>query len=449
MNEEIRAGRQQFKRAFLVGVQIHPTPRAAVEDHLCELEALIDTLGVEVAAVEIVKLARQSPQYLIGSGKAEEIMTRMEAMECDLLVFDDDLAPPQQHLWESKAKCAVIDRRKVIIDIFAQRAQTREARLQVELALLEYMMPRLKSAWTHLERQRGGRGFVGGAGEAQIEVDRRLVRDRISVLKREIGDVRRHRLNQRKQRQRRPVPTAAIVGYTNAGKSSLLNALTDAGVLQEDKLFATLDPTTRRVMLPNNQPLLLTDTVGFIRKLPTTLIDAFKSTLEEATLADVLIHVIDISHPLANEQYATTNAILKELGADDKPTLVMLNKCDRLEPAPGPRAIPDWLREHPEHVLLTSTLTRQGLDTLAHVLASLVGSTLAEVHLRVPSSRFDIVSTIHREGEVLDERYDGSDVLLHALFPRQMTSHVAEWIDADLADPALDPEDQESPASAE
>jgi GTP-binding protein HflX len=427
LNEEIRAGKQQFNRAFLVGVQIHPTPRTVVEDHLRELEALIDTLGVEVAAVEIVRLSRPSPQLLIGSGKAEEITTRMEALECDLLVFDDDLTPPQQSQWESKAKCAVIDRRKVIIDIFAQRAQTREARLQVELALLEYMMPRLKSAWTHLERQRGGRGFVGGAGEAQIEIDRRLVRDRIAILKREIGDVRRHRLNQRKQRQRRPVPTAAIVGYTNAGKSSLLNAMTKAGVLQEDKLFATLDPTTRRVTLPNNQPLLLTDTVGFIRKLPTTLIDAFKSTLEEATLADVLIHVIDISHPQAQEQYETTRAILKELGAEDKPCVVLLNKCDRLDSQATSRAIPTWIVEPAERILLTSTLNGEGLDTLAHLLGSLLNQTLAEIHLRVPASRFDIVSVVHREGEVLDERYDGSDVLIHALFPRQMLPQVTEW----------------------
>jgi len=429
LNEEIRASRQQYKRAFLVGVQKHPTTRETVEDHLRELHALIDTLGVEVAATEVVRIQRPSPKLLIGSGKAEEIIARMESLECDFLVFDDDLSPPQQHLWESKAKCAVIDRRKVIIDIFAQRAQTREARLQIELALLEYMMPRLKSAWTHLERQRGGRGFVGGAGEAQIEIDRRLVRDRIAVLKRDIADVRKHRLNQRKQRQRRPVPTAAIVGYTNAGKSSLLNAITKAGVLQEDKLFATLDPTTRRLTLPNNQPILLTDTVGFIRKLPTTLIDAFKSTLEEATLADTLIHVIDISHPLAQEQYDTTNAILQELGATDKPTLVLLNKCDCLPESNTPRAIPTWIREKPELTLLTSTITHEGLDTLAHLLGSLLNQTLAEIHLRIPASRFDIVSTIHREGEVLDEKYDDSDILLHALFPRQMIAQVQEWIE--------------------
>lgn len=428
MNEEIRAQRQNFKRAWLVGIQHGRTDRAEVEDHLRELEALVTTLGVPIAGSEVVRLREYSPALLIGSGKAEEIMTRLEAEDCDLLVFDDDLAPPQQHLWEAKAKRAVIDRRKVIIDIFAQRAQTREARLQVELALLEYMLPRLKSAWTHLERQRGGAGFVGGAGEAQIEIDRRLVRDRIARLKEEIEEVRRHRATQRKRREGVPMPSAAIVGYTNAGKSSLLNALTDAGVLQEDKLFATLDPTTRQLKLPSGPTLLLTDTVGFVRKLPTTLIDAFKSTLEEAAMADFLIHVVDASHPEAMHQYHTTNEILRELNAYDKPTLLVFNKADRLDESARAELRRLAVEVPPERVHVTSCATGEGLDHLRVALAGQVGESMPTLVLKVPASRFDVIAGLHRDGEVVEERFtDDNHAWLRVLLPPRLVTRYQEW----------------------
>jgi GTP-binding protein HflX len=423
LNSEIRADRGRFSRAYLVGVLTPKTTRRDVEDHLDELEALVTTLGAQVAGRQVVRLNQPSPQYLIGAGKVEEIAAFLAANECDLLVFDDDLAAPQQHLWESKVKIAVIDRRKVIIDIFAQRAQTKEARLQVELASLEYTLPRLKRAWTHLERQRGGGGFVGGAGEAQIETDRRLVRDRIARVRRDLADVRGHRDTQRKGRDRDGVPTAALVGYTNSGKSSLMNSLTDAGVLQEDKLFATLDPTTRRLELDNNQPMVLSDTVGFIRKLPHTLVEAFKSTLEEAASADFILHVIDASHPLALEHFRVTNELLKELEADGKPGLIILNKFDKVVD----HSVFSHFADMRERVVVTSVHTGHGLDTLRSRLAALLNERLADLHLLVPNSRFDVVSTIHRNGEVLEKKYDDAGVLIHARYPRRLVPSVAEY----------------------
>lgn len=428
MNEEIRADKGRFDRAFLIGVQMHPTPRAEIEEHLDELESLVATLGVPVAGRQVVRIAKPSPQFLVGKGKMEEIKGWLEELECDLLVFDDDLAPPQQHLWEAKAKVAVIDRRKVIIDIFGQRAQTREARLQVELARLEYTLPRLKRAWTHLERQRGGGAFVGGAGEAQIEVDRRIVRDRIAKLKRELDEVREHRGTQRKKRELKPVPTAALVGYTNSGKSSLLNAMTNAGVLQEDKLFATLDPTTRRVVLPNNQEMLLSDTVGFIRKLPHTLVEAFQSTLEEAARADFLVHVVDAFHPQALDHVRVTKQVLKDLAADGVPTILLLNKMDLFETEEERAEAAARFAGEAEIVLPASVKEGWGLDAVASTLASFLAGSLMDLRLRVPASRFDVVAAAHRLGEVLEEKHDGDSIRLRVLYPARHAPAVQEWV---------------------
>ncbi|MBI5153778.1 GTPase HflX [Candidatus Poribacteria bacterium] len=424
MNEEILADRERHEKALLIGIQFPGAARHLVDEHLEELRALTRTLGVEVAATEVVRIAKPSAKYLIGSGKAEELRVMAESLEADVLIFDDDLSPSQQGAWEKLTERAVLDRRKVILDIFAQRAQSREARLQIELASLEYTLPRLKRAWTHLERQRGGGGFVGGAGEAQIEVDRRIIRDRIATLKRELIEVREQRATQRKGRGRRPVPNAAIVGYTNSGKSSLLNTLTDANVLQEDKLFATLDPTTRKVELPNNQQMLLTDTVGFIRKLPTTLVEAFKSTLEESVLADFLLHVVDCAHPQALDHIRATNEILEELGAADKQTILVLNKVDLVPDRAELRRF-DGLADH---TLATSTVTGEGIPELLGAIASFLRESLADLHLRVPTTRFDIVSAVHREGEVLEEKYVESDVVMHVLFPRRFMRVVEPFV---------------------
>jgi GTP-binding protein HflX len=317
-------------RAYLVGVRKQGEAQSTAEDHLRELNQLADTFGVEVLTREVVPLRQMNAAYYLGEGKAQEIKAAATALDADVIIFDDDLTPSQQRNWEKLTNRAVIDRREVILGIFADRAQTKEARLQVELARAEYSLPRLTRAWTHLERQRGGTGGRGGAGESQLEVDRRLLRLRIDKMKRDLKHVRQVRATQRHTRLTIPIPTAALVGYTNAGKSSLLNALTGAGVYVADKLFATLDPTTRRITLPNNQPLLVTDTVGFVRKLPHSLVEAFKATLEEATLANVLLHVVDCSHPGALEQKHATEEVLKELGALDRPTILVLNKVDRL-----------------------------------------------------------------------------------------------------------------------
>ena len=427
MNEEIPAERGPYNSAYLIGIRFARMSREVAEEHLNELESLASTLGAKVAGREVIGLAKASARYLVGKGSADRIEAVCKELEIDVLIFDDDLTPAQQRVWEKRTGIAVIDRRKVILDIFAQRAQTKEAQLQIELARLQYMLPRLKRAWTHLERQRGGGGFIGGAGEAQIEVDRRMVRDRIAFVRRELTDVRKHRGVARSRRERKPVPTAALVGYTNSGKSSLLNTLTESHVLEEDKLFATLDPTTRRIELPNNQEMLVTDTVGFIRKLPHGLIEAFRSTLEEATNADFLLHVVDASHPQALEHIEVTQQVLKELGAADRPVILVLNKADLVTE-------PEQLHRFDKfdaNTVTTSTLTGQGITELYGRIAGLLAEKLADLHLCIPASRFDIVSAVHREGEVLEEKYgEDNEVLIHVLYPHRYASRVEEYTTA-------------------
>src|SRR4029077_2108817 len=292
----VREKPNRVEKALLVGVFKDTVQKQDAESLLDELNSLVNTLGIPIAESLLVRVAEPSPRYFVGSGKAEEIFSRSKRIGADVIVFDNELSPAQQRNWEAMVGIPVIDRQEVILDIFAQRAQTKEARLQVDLARMEYSLPRLTRAWGHLSRQGGGLGGKG-EGETQLETDRRLVRAQIDRLKSDLELVRLRRATQRKQRQRLPLPSAAIVGYTNVGKSALLNKLTGAQVLVEDKLFATLDTTTRRVLLPSGQSLLLTDTVGFIRNLPHRLIEAFKATLEEAVLSDFLIHVLDASHP--------------------------------------------------------------------------------------------------------------------------------------------------------
>jgi GTP-binding protein HflX len=403
-------------RGYLVGIRRREFSPTEAQEHLEELQELVGTMGVPVMGSEMVSLQSLSAQYLMGTGKADEIKGRAAAADANLIIIDDELTPAQQRNWEKLVEGpAVIDRREVILDIFKQRAQTREARLQVELARLEYSLPRLKRAWTHLERQRGGSGFTGGAGEAQIEVDRRIVKFEILKLKRELVEVRQARATQRSRRQGKPVPTAAIIGYTNAGKSTLLNALTGAGVLAEDKLFATLDPTTRRVNLPNNQEMLLTDTVGFIRKLPHMLVEAFMATLEESQVADLLIHVVDASHPAAEDQLAATELVLKEIGATERPMLYVLNKVDAVTDEMALAR----LRQKAEPHVLVSALRGTGLKDFQDRLAAFVGEGLQRLKLRIPPNRHDLISFLHREGHVLSESYEEADALLEVnLLPK-------------------------------
>ena len=330
---EIKEKPKMVERAVLVGTYIRPEEEATAASLLDELAELVKTLGIPIVGRQLVHHREPHARYLMGSGKAAEVSDGAKALEADVLIFDNELTPSQQRNWEKLSGVLVIDRQEVILDIFAGRAQTREARLQVDLARMEYSLPRLVRAWSHLGKQGGGIGSKG-EGESQLEQDKRKIRGQIDRLKRDLAEVKLRRATQRKDRKRAPVPNAAIVGYTNAGKSSLLRALTGAEVLVEDKLFATLDTTTRKIALPNNQPLLLTDTVGFVRKLPHGLVEAFNATLEEAVLADFLIHVLDVSQPEVMAYYETTRRVLEDLGADSRRTLVVFNKIDRLAGAP-------------------------------------------------------------------------------------------------------------------
>jgi GTP-binding protein HflX len=330
---QLHSTRPSIERAFLVGVEIKGgTDRWSVEDSIEELAQLAQTAGAKVEGAIIQRVQKPNHAYYIGKGKVEELVALREKVAYDLIIFDDELSPSQQRNLEDALEVKIIDRTALILDIFAKRAQTREGRLQVELAQLQYLLPRLVGQWSHLERLGGGIG-TRGPGESQLETDRRIIKHKILRLQDEIEGIRKHRALYRRQRTTRAIPIVSIVGYTNSGKSTLMNALSNAGVLVEDKLFATLDPTTRKITLPNQQEILLTDTVGFIQKLPTMLVAAFRATLEELDEADLLLHVIDITHRNAAEQSATVEQILQELKLDNKPKIEVLNKLDLAVPS--------------------------------------------------------------------------------------------------------------------
>ncbi|MBR5875255.1 MAG: GTPase HflX, partial [Akkermansia sp.] len=373
-------------------------------------------------------------KYLCGIGKAEEIRAKVEELEADCLIFDNLLSPSQQREWEKLTNVTVIDREEVILDIFAKRARTREAVLQVDLARMQYALPRMTGMWKHLDRQRGGSGggkgggaAARGEGEKQIEVDRRLARERIEAIRDELEVVRRQRGTQRKERNRQGIPTAAIVGYTNAGKSSLLNLITGAGVLAQNILFATLDTTSRKIELPDGQPLVLTDTVGFIRNLPHRLVEAFKSTLEEATLADFLIQVVDASDREALRHYETTCEVLAELGAADKPMVVVWNKTD---------LIPEDQREE-----LTAALTakvqcpcitcsvkeERGVEALMAACVEMLSHRVSKERYRIPLAESRIIAIMHRDGKVLSTEYEDNDAIVEAILPHEFAARLESY----------------------
>ena len=353
------------EKAFLVAVDIagRTTGRWTLDDSLEELANLASTADVEVVGKMKQRLERPSRTYL-GSGKLKDLASLKEETGYDVVIFDDELSPRQQKNLEDVLDVKVIDRTALILDIFSKRAQTHEGKLQVELAQNEYLLPRLAGQWSHLERLGGGVG-TRGPGEMQLETDRRLVERRIHHLTKELREVRKHRTLYRTNRKRTGIPVVALVGYTNAGKSTLLNTLSGADVLVADKLFATLDPTTRRLRLPNNETVLLTDTVGLIHKLPTTVVAAFRATLEELDEADLLLHVVDITHKNAAEQCQTVEDILADLGLEQKPRLTLLNKIDLL-PADGPSAdeLGQKLQIPAESMLLISAAKGTGLEQL-------------------------------------------------------------------------------------
>jgi len=412
----------RVERAFLVGVQQPGMADGEAAELLEELRELVENLGIGVVGSTLVNLRAPNPAMLVGRGKADEIIGEARLLDCDVIVFDEGLSPAQQRNWEAESSITVIDRQEVILDVFADRAQTREAVLQVALARMEYSLPRLTRAWTHLSRQRG-KGNLGGEGETQLEQDRRIVRDRIARLKRELGEVRQHRGVQRRKRRRVPVPTAAIVGYTNAGKSSLLNALTGAHVLAEDKLFATLDPTTRQLLLGGNQKLLVTDTVGFIRRLPHGLVDAFKATLEEAIVADFLIHVLDVSAPSVAQHHATTLAVLEELGVGDRPRLTVFNKVDAATPEQLQLA-----RGLVPEALFASALTGTGLPALAQRCTEIIRDTFGSAELLVPHDRYDVIARLHQVGHVQEEESLDDGVRLIGRYPPAQHGYFAPFV---------------------
>ena len=413
---------KMLQHALLVGAYQQPAGKSEAASLLAELGELVDTLGVPVIDRKLVMNREMHPRYLIGSGKAEEIVAKAKADGLDVIIFDNELSPSQQRNWEKLAGIAVIDRTEVILDIFGKRAQTREARLQVELAQLQYSLPRLTRAWGHLVRQGGGIG-ARGEGETQLEQDKRRVRKSIDRCRKELDQVRASRATQRKDRKRTPVPNAAIVGYTNSGKSSLLRRLTGADVFIEDKLFATLDTTTRKIALPNKQPLLLTDTVGFVRRLPHGLVDAFRATLEEATLADFLVHLLDASQPEVMAFYNTTMKVLSELGADERRMLVVLNKIDLIE---DPTVLAA-LRLHFPAAVCISVRTGEGLEELIDAMAAQIGDGSVTRELRLPQSEAGLIARLHRQAKVLETEYLGAEVRLVAVMPARLAADFAEW----------------------
>lgn len=420
---EIKPREKMVERALLVGAYSDPVGEADARDLLEELEELVRTLGIPVVDRMLVFLREPQARLLLGTGKAEEICDRMTANRCDVVIFDNELTPAQQRNWESLSKVTVIDRREIILDIFATRAQTREAKIQVDLARMAYSLPRLTRAWSHLGQQGGGIG-AKGEGESQLEQDKRKIRGQIDRLKRDLEGVRSSRAIQRKDRKRAPVPNAAIVGYTNVGKSSLLRRLTGADVLVENKLFATLDTTTRKIALPNKQPLLLTDTVGFIRKLPHELVESFNATLEEAALSDFLIHVLDASHPRVMEFHDTTMQVLKDLGADTKQTLVVFNKMDKVTD-PSAKVI---LRRHFPEAVFVSVQTGEGFDQLVERIADFVSAGTREANLFLPPDRSDLLARLHREGAVHSVDYENDGMLVRATVPERSMEVFAPYV---------------------
>ncbi len=405
------ATQQEPERAILVGLILPQGSHLEARDTLDELALLADTAGARVLDRIIQGRKSIDPAYFIGHGKAEELAERVKELNAEVVIFDDDLSPAQMRNLEELLDLKVIDRSRLILDIFAGRAKTRESQTQVELAQLNYMLPRLTRQWTHLSRQAGHGGTTGGIGtrgpgETQLEVDRRALRNRISSLSRALGQIVRRRAVTRKKRSN--IFRVALVGYTNAGKSTLMRALSGADVLVENRLFATLDSITRSVYLGYNREILLTDTVGFIRKLPHHLIASFRSTLEEAVEADLLLHLIDVSHPACEEQIASVFEALDELGIAENPMLMVFNKTDCFDD-PGKQA--RLQAEYPENVWV-SARTGEGLDDLREAVYNHIEADRVTLNLRVPQAEGKLLSELYGVGEILSTQYEGNNVLL-------------------------------------
>ncbi|MCC7117993.1 MAG: GTPase HflX [Anaerolineales bacterium] len=424
------------ERAFLVGVELHgQTQNLSLEDSLAELALLADTAGVEVVGELTQKLSRPHTETFIGPGKVEELKALAEETLSEVVIFDDELSPRHQRELEKALapNIRVLDRTALILDIFAQHARSSEGILQVELAQYEYNLPRLTRAWTHLERQAGGgggrsgsSGGVGlrGPGETQLEVDKRAIRKRIAHIKKELEKVEAHRMRYRAQRKRSRIPTVALVGYTNAGKSTLLNRLSKSEVYVADQLFATLDPTTRRVELPGNDLALITDTVGFIQKLPTTLVAAFHATLEEISQADLLLHVVDISHPNALNQYQAVQDTLQEIEADHIPVVTALNKVDQLQ---RPEVARETLKNFPKSVGI-SAIQGLGIPDLLHLIREELYESYAPIQVHLPYQQGALISLFHELGQVDLVEHRRGGVSLQGRIPGRLVAQFAPWL---------------------
>lgn len=415
MGRVLYTSEREVETVLLVGVQHGAQPAWDVQDHLDELALLCRTAGAEVVDRLVCRIGRVNPALYVGRGKAEEIADYLRAHHISTVVFDDDLTPAQGRNLEQLFGTKVIDRTQVILHIFAQHARTREGRMQVELAQLEYLLPRLRRMWTHLERQRGGMG-MHGPGEKQLELDRRRILERIDRFRADLQGVRRHRAEQRRGRRRHGWGLVSLVGYTNAGKSTLLNALTGAEVVAEDKLFATLDPTTRRLELPNHQQALLTDTVGFIRKLPHGLVESFKATLEEVTQADLLLHVVDASHPRVEEQMEAVDVVLAELGIHNKPILYAYNKIDH----PDGRARAGAIAARRVPGVAVSALRGVGLEELRTALADHLRPHMIRARIAVPLKEARLLATIRGGATVLSTTYADECAIMDVILPPRL-----------------------------
>lgn len=410
---------QRDERAFLIGLDDPNDERWPVRRSLAELEALAETAGAAVVGSAFQRRTAPDPAWYFGKGRAAELVDEKAASDFNVLVVDDELSPHQQRNLEKLLDCKVLDRSALIIDIFAQRARTREGRLQVELAGLEYHLPRLTRLWTHLSRTRGGIGTRGGPGETQLETDRRLIGERIGKLKRELRDVSRQRATASRRRDDSEVAAVALVGYTNAGKSTLLNRLAGSDVYAADKLFATLDPTSRRVSLPTGQHIVVSDTVGFINKLPHHLVDAFRATLEEVLRADLLLEVVDASDPDFVGQQAAVQAVLDELGAGDKPRITVFNKVDRLDAD----LRTDPVQPDDGATAFVSATTGEGTDALLAKVADALRARMVAVDALLPYDRGELVARARTAGEV-SERYTDGGIRVSGHLPAAIAAEV-------------------------
>ncbi len=397
-----------------------------LEYSLEELQRLTETAGAKVIHKFRQQIRSVTPATLVGRGKVEEIQDALKELQPDVVVVDEDLSPAQQRNLESAFKIRVIDRSQLILDIFAQRARSNEGKLQVELAQLEYLLPRLTRQWTHLSRLGGGIG-TRGPGETQLEVDRRRIRERIAHLKRRLKTVERTRTLQRRERDKVPFATVALVGYTNAGKSTLMNALTRAGVLVEDKLFATLDPTIRSLRLPTGDKVMIVDTVGFINKIPHSLVESFKSTLEEVRSADLLLHLVDMASPLFEEQIRVVDEVLQEIGAGDVPSILVPNKIDMFSSAPmqqlKSRAV--------EGVCPISALTGAGIDALLDLIGRVLDQGKEPFRACFFSWQGKLLAMLRERGRILKETYEGDEIHVTALVTPKFAGQMRKMLKAD------------------